>query len=307
MRVQSTRACNVVQALMESVTLSQPQPKFPPELIKFLAKVHSAWHVAIPLLETHVIIFPSDTRCFHALAELYRLVQEDDLLYGLWKNRCATPTIGALAGASCAGVAWACAELSEARRSRPACDLSVTVAPRCRLFFNDSHTQHGSHPELPAAAEASGARSRDYQLGHALTLAQLGQWQDAAAALCTLNQFYEQQYEQAHQQHANGVPPDHVHGKGQLVLEEWIHCLKQLNRCALRRRCRPPHIPCVCGDPRGQRFACDAVSGPRSLHKRHVGCATRSSVERARNRARVAAGGRSCTRSPSRATTRASR
>jgi transformation/transcription domain-associated protein len=80
----------VVQALMESVTLSQPQPKFPPELIKFLAKVHSAWHVAIPLLETHVIIFPDDTRCFHALAELYRLVDEEDLLYGLWKNKCAS-------------------------------------------------------------------------------------------------------------------------------------------------------------------------------------------------------------------------
>jgi hypothetical protein len=88
--VQSTRSLNVVQALMESVTLSQPQPKFPPELIKFLAKVHSAWHVAIPLLETHVIIFPDETRCFHALAELYRLVDEDDLLYGLWKNKCAS-------------------------------------------------------------------------------------------------------------------------------------------------------------------------------------------------------------------------
>lgn len=73
---------------MESVSLLQPQPKVPAELIKFLAKVHSAWHVAIPLLETHVILFPSDARCFHALAELYRLVQEEDLLYGLWKNKC---------------------------------------------------------------------------------------------------------------------------------------------------------------------------------------------------------------------------
>ena len=52
--------------------------------------MHAAWHVAIPLLETHVIIFPDDTRCFHALAELYRLVDETDLLYGLWKNKCVS-------------------------------------------------------------------------------------------------------------------------------------------------------------------------------------------------------------------------
>ena len=87
--VQATRSVNVVQALLESITHSQPQPKFPPELIKFLAKVHSAAHVAIPLLQTRVMLFPADTRCFHALADLYRLVAEDDLLYGLWKHKCA--------------------------------------------------------------------------------------------------------------------------------------------------------------------------------------------------------------------------
>lgn len=30
--------------------------------------------IAIPLLESHVIMFTNDTRCFDALAELYRLV-----------------------------------------------------------------------------------------------------------------------------------------------------------------------------------------------------------------------------------------
>jgi len=82
---------------MESINLSQPQPKIPPELIKFLAKNHSAWHIAIPLLENHVIIFPDETRCFHALSELYRLVGEQDIMYGLWKQRCAVEAQG-LAG-----------------------------------------------------------------------------------------------------------------------------------------------------------------------------------------------------------------
>jgi hypothetical protein len=67
--------CFFLQALLEGISLSQPQPKIPPELIKFLGKAFNAWHIAIPLLESHVIIFPDETRCFDALAELYKLVR----------------------------------------------------------------------------------------------------------------------------------------------------------------------------------------------------------------------------------------
>ena len=62
--------------MLEGISLSQPQPKIPPELIKYLGKTYNAWHIAIPLLESHVIIFPDETRCFDALAELYKLVNE---------------------------------------------------------------------------------------------------------------------------------------------------------------------------------------------------------------------------------------
>ncbi|KAL0020642.1 hypothetical protein WJX79_010395 [Trebouxia sp. C0005] len=79
---------NVVQALLEGISLSQPQPKLPSELIKFLGKTYNAWHIAIPLLESHVVLFPHETRCFDALAELYSHLSEDDILYGLWKRRC---------------------------------------------------------------------------------------------------------------------------------------------------------------------------------------------------------------------------
>lgn len=64
------------QALLEGISLSQPQPKIPPELIKFLGKSFAAWHIAIPLLESHVIIFPDESRCFDALAELYKQVSD---------------------------------------------------------------------------------------------------------------------------------------------------------------------------------------------------------------------------------------
>jgi len=48
----------VVQALLEGIALCQPQPKLPSELIKYLGKSFCAWHTAIPLLESHVMIFP---------------------------------------------------------------------------------------------------------------------------------------------------------------------------------------------------------------------------------------------------------
>ncbi len=48
-----------MQALLEGISLSQPQPKIPSELIKFLGKTYNAWHIAIPLLESHVMLFPT--------------------------------------------------------------------------------------------------------------------------------------------------------------------------------------------------------------------------------------------------------
>ena len=64
--------------MLEGISLSQPQPKIPSELIKFLGKQFNAWHIAIPLLESHVVIFPDETRCFDCLAELYKMVTDED-------------------------------------------------------------------------------------------------------------------------------------------------------------------------------------------------------------------------------------
>ena len=84
---QASARPNVVQALLEGISLSQPQPKIPSELIKFLGKTYNAWHIAIPLLESHVMLFPQETRCFDSLSELYRQLNEFDMLAGLWKKR----------------------------------------------------------------------------------------------------------------------------------------------------------------------------------------------------------------------------
>ena len=80
---------NVVQALLEGVSLSQPQPKIPSELVRYLGRSFAAWHVAVPLLESHVALFPGEARCVDALADLYAGLAEGDVLAGLWKKRAA--------------------------------------------------------------------------------------------------------------------------------------------------------------------------------------------------------------------------
>ena len=84
---QAGARVNCVQALLEGISLSHPQPKMPSELVKFLGRTFCAWHVAIPLLESHVLLFPNEPRCFDALADLYRALGEDDSLFGLWRQR----------------------------------------------------------------------------------------------------------------------------------------------------------------------------------------------------------------------------
>ena len=81
---------NVVQALLEGLQSSHPQPRMPSELIKYIGKTYNAWHIALALLESHVMLFMNQTSCSESLAELYRLLNEEDMRCGLWKKRSIT-------------------------------------------------------------------------------------------------------------------------------------------------------------------------------------------------------------------------
>ncbi|KAL8143397.1 hypothetical protein V2J09_016429 [Rumex salicifolius] len=81
---------NVVQALLEGLQLSHPQPRMPSELIKYIGKTYNAWHIALALLESHVMLFVTDSKCSECLAELYRLLNEEDMRLGLWKKKSVT-------------------------------------------------------------------------------------------------------------------------------------------------------------------------------------------------------------------------
>ncbi|KAK4791103.1 hypothetical protein SAY86_031516 [Trapa natans] len=86
---QQANRPNVVQALLEGLQLSHPQPRLPSELIKYIGKTYNAWHIALILLESHVT-FMGDTKCSEYLAELYQLLNEEDMRSGLWKKRSVT-------------------------------------------------------------------------------------------------------------------------------------------------------------------------------------------------------------------------
>lgn len=77
----------VGQTLLEGISQSQPQPKIPAEMIKYMGRHVHAWHIAISMLEGHVVLFPTDMRCFDALCHLYRALAEDDMAFGLWHRR----------------------------------------------------------------------------------------------------------------------------------------------------------------------------------------------------------------------------
>lgn len=52
------RYVTCLQALLDGIAVCQPQPKISPEIIKFLGKTYNAWQIAIPLLESHCVMFP---------------------------------------------------------------------------------------------------------------------------------------------------------------------------------------------------------------------------------------------------------
>ncbi|CAG9462087.1 unnamed protein product [Pedinophyceae sp. YPF-701] len=88
---QATARPNVIQALLEGISLSLPQPKISAELIRFLGKTFNAWPIAISLLEAQITLFAKEARSIEALADLYRALSDEDLLLGMWRRRARWP------------------------------------------------------------------------------------------------------------------------------------------------------------------------------------------------------------------------
>ena len=88
---QSLLRPTVGQTLLDGISMSQPQPKIPAEMIKYMGRHFHAWHTAISMLESHVGLFPQDMRCFDAVCDLYSILGEEDMRCGLWHRRASAP------------------------------------------------------------------------------------------------------------------------------------------------------------------------------------------------------------------------
>jgi transformation/transcription domain-associated protein len=90
---QIDRRPNCVATMVEAVGHARPRIKFPPHILKFLAKTYNAWYTATCYMEESAIKPIVDTEKVResnldALLELYACLQEDDLFYGTWRRRC---------------------------------------------------------------------------------------------------------------------------------------------------------------------------------------------------------------------------
>ncbi|CAJ0885247.1 10109_t:CDS:10 [Entrophospora sp. SA101] len=91
--VQKNSQPNCIQALLDGISHCSPVLKLPPHLIKYLGKLHGAWHIAMAILQNASSERDKNDEKYKeltidALADLYSSLSEDDMYYGLWKRHC---------------------------------------------------------------------------------------------------------------------------------------------------------------------------------------------------------------------------
>jgi len=95
---------NVIQGIMHGISRCQPIFALPPTLSRYLGKTFNAWHTAIEILhktmpeirpiDPGVAFKPDEKNKEHildALVEIYTQLNEEDMVYGLWRRRCLLP------------------------------------------------------------------------------------------------------------------------------------------------------------------------------------------------------------------------
>ena len=52
-------------------------------MLQLMGKTFNMWHVALPIIENHITLFPDNERYFFAMSELYDKLAEGDYIAGL--------------------------------------------------------------------------------------------------------------------------------------------------------------------------------------------------------------------------------
>lgn len=83
---------NAIQPILEGISLCKPAPLLSQELIKFLGKTYNLYHVSIKMIENHILSHPEEDHGHDlSLAELYQLLNQQDLFYAIWRKRATYP------------------------------------------------------------------------------------------------------------------------------------------------------------------------------------------------------------------------
>lgn len=73
----------MTKTFLESVAAISPQIRIEPEVLQLIGKQLNLWHVAIPIIENHIVLYPQNERYIFALNELYQKLVEEDYIAGL--------------------------------------------------------------------------------------------------------------------------------------------------------------------------------------------------------------------------------
>lgn len=85
---------NVIQAILEGISKSKSPINLSTEMLKFLGKSFKSWHIVIPILEEQLEKLLQNKQSditeienvSGALCEIYRVLSEDGMLTGIWRN-----------------------------------------------------------------------------------------------------------------------------------------------------------------------------------------------------------------------------
>ncbi|KAI8983535.1 hypothetical protein BDB01DRAFT_850672 [Pilobolus umbonatus] len=94
---QSSQRPNVIQALLEGVSRAFPSINLSPYLVRYLGKTFNCWHIAVEMLQKSAVTgkitdIPikeqlHNQMTLESLTEMYTLLHEEDMFYGLWRRR----------------------------------------------------------------------------------------------------------------------------------------------------------------------------------------------------------------------------
>ncbi|KAF2865782.1 hypothetical protein BDV95DRAFT_248299 [Massariosphaeria phaeospora] len=89
---QVDKRLNCVSSMLDAIVHARPRVKFPPHIMKHLARTYNAWYTGAIYMEESAIAPIIDTEKLResnldALLEIYGGLQEDDLFYGTWRRR----------------------------------------------------------------------------------------------------------------------------------------------------------------------------------------------------------------------------